>query len=200
MSSHRWTVLIIVGFLAAALIMTLSCIPSSPDYTVTFVLSEGVTGTPAAGTYNYKEFDTISYSYKASSADHLTPEVLVNGTSYAAEGELVVYTDCTINVQEIDIRNDIGDPSDLWVFTLYNTSGGTDATFKLRFFGDSNMNGTFTDDRGYFGTWTISDSSTLKMVFGNWEDAVFNGSIKTMTGLWAISSNTSAYSWTATRE
>lgn len=200
MSAHRWPGIVSTCLLAAALLTTLSCIPSSPDYTVTFILSDGISGTPAAGTYNYKEFDTVSYSYKAASAEHLAPEVLVNETVYKSEGELVIYTDCTVTVREIDIRNDTVDPSDLWVFTLYNSSGGTEATFKLRFFGDSNLRGTFTDDRGYYGTWSVSNSSTVKMIFGNWEDAVFEGSISTMNGLWSITSNPNAYSWTAVRE
>lgn len=188
------------ALLATVLLSVSACIPTSPEYTVTFIISEGISGSPESGSYTYNEFDAIPYSYEVSSPEYVWPEIYINGTKASAEGSMVVYNHCTVEVRQIDIRNDAVNQDDQWEFSLYNSYGGEESVFRLRFVGESNRSGAFSDTRGHFGTWVISDSKNLTMTFANWDDAVFTGTITSMTGAWTMTSYPDAYSWTATRK
>jgi len=192
--------MIIGAVVFVPLLLTVSCIPTSPEYIVTFIISDGITGTPASGTYTYNEFESIPYSYTPTNPAYTWPEIFVNGSRASAKGNLKVYNNFTVEVRQIDIRNDLGNPNDVWEITPFNKYGGEEKSFELRFAGSSILSGSFSDNRGYFGTWTISESKGLTMTFTNWEDARFIGDISTMSGYWFISSYPDAYSWTSKRK
>lgn len=201
MPVNRWFRSAGACILAAAMLLTVSCIKSSPDYTVTFTIAEGITGTPAAGTYSYQEFEKVAYSYKPLNANYLSPNVLLNGSSTgASSGDITVYNHCSVVVQPLDIRNDTVNHSDQWEFILYNTAGGVQYTFRLRFVGGSDKAGAFSDTNGRYGTWTITESSKLTMTYNDWSNAVLKGDISSMTGTWTQTGVSDAYSWAATRE
>ena len=60
----------------ASLTILSSCKFGHPDYTLTVTIGEGITGTPEAGSYVYKEFSEIEYSYTPEEGK-VQPELLV---------------------------------------------------------------------------------------------------------------------------
>lgn len=201
MPVNRWFRSAGACILAAAMLLTVSCIKSSPDYTVTFTIAEGITGTPAAGTYTYPEFEKVAYSYTPLNANYLYPVVLLNGSSTgASSGDITVYNHCTVVVRPLDIRNDTVNHSDQWAFTLYNKSGGPQESFRLRFVGGSDKTGAFSDTQNRYGTWIITESKKLTMTYSDGVNTVLTGDISSMTGTWTRTGVSDAYSWAATRE
>jgi hypothetical protein len=200
MSAYRWLKPALISVLMSGILITTACIPTSPEFTVQFIIDDGIIGTPASGTYTYREFDEIPYKYTPSSDAVLWPIVYINGAQAKAEDTMMVYNYTTVKVRQIDIRNDAVNQDDQWQFTLYNKQGGEVTSFRLRFVGNSNTNGYFSDDRkNYYGTWVITESKKLTLTYLNWEDAVLVGDISTMTGVWTISSDPDALSWRASR-
>lgn len=199
MSVHRLIRPFLITMLMVGILLSFSCIPTSPEYTVTFIIDDGIVGTPAGGTYTYHEFEDISYKYTPGSSDVLWPTVYINGIRAKGEDTMTVFNHTVIEVHQIDIRNDTVNQDDQWQFIMYNIQGGVVASFRLRFLGSSNRMGTFSDDSNHYGTWEITESKKLVMTYLNWEDYVLTGDISTMTGVWTVSSNPDHYSWTASR-
>lgn len=145
---------------------------ANPEYTLTVILSEGTAGTPEAGIYTYKEFDTVDYNYQ-STDENVQIEVLLNGNKNNYANTLTMYNNVTILVQRIDIR-------DTWEFSYIIEDGTTEKT-DITFTGDTIFGGTFTDSRGYSGTWTVANDD-LTITFNDWKDYIFTGVISSMTG------------------
>ncbi len=200
MHANKWLSSLALAALIISLSTATACIPTSPEYTITFIISQGITGTPASGTFSYKEFESVPYKYEVTSTEFTWPEIFINGTRASAEGNLKVYNNFIVEVRNIDIRNDLGNPNDVWEITLFNKFGGEETVFELRFAGNNSLGGVFSDNRGYHGTWAITESKNLAVVFNNWDDALFSGDIERMSGPWTMTSYPDAYSWTATRK
>ncbi|MEN8154129.1 MAG: hypothetical protein ABFR75_08900 [Acidobacteriota bacterium] len=135
-------------------------------------MNDGVEGTPEAGIYNYKEFETVSYNYN-SIDENIQIEVLLNGNARTQEGTITMYNHLEIIVRIIDIR-------DTWEFE-YNKEDGTSGTFDVTFAGNTPFEGTFSDSRGYTGTWKV-ENNDLTITFSNWSDYVFTGTLSSMAG------------------
>ena len=148
-----------------------------PDYELNIQMGSGVEGTPASGTYTYKDLTTIDYNYTPINDEHQV-ELWVNGSRWLAAGTFTMYTNLDVVVQIIDIRG-------TWDFIL--TSSDTDEEdmeFSVTFSGDNLVNGDFTDDRGYAGTWN-TDGAALTMTYSNWQNYSLTGYITTMQGEWS---------------
>lgn len=160
-----------------------------PDYELNIQVGSGVEGTPPSGTYFYKELTTVDYSYIPLNAEHQV-EVLANGSRLLATGTLTMYTNLEVVVQIIDIRG-------TWDFLLTSTdSDEEDMEFSVTFSGDNLVNGDFTDDRGYTGTWN-TDGANLTMTYSNWLDYSLTGFITTMQGEWT--GDEKSGTWSANR-
>lgn len=144
-----------------------------PDYTVTVIVEEGVKGNPESGTYTHQEFEQILYEYNPV-AEGAPIEVLLDDKRKAFSGTLTVYNNYELRARILDIRG-------TWTMTI--TRDNVDESVEVTFYGSSITQGTYSDDRGYEGTWDITDN-TLTMVFTNWIDYVFTAGIADMQGDW----------------
>lgn len=143
-----------------------------PDYTLTVTLEDGCTGTPDAGVYSMSELDQVKYEYTYPD-ENIKIEVLVNNSSRSSLGTLVMYNNITLTVRFIDIRGS-------WEFS-YHIEDGSEVKMTIIFEGDTPFAGTFSDSRGYSGTWTV-DNDSFNMTYSDWEDYIFTGSITSMGG------------------
>ena len=121
------------------------------SYTLTVSVGDGVSGTPATGSYPYTENDTVSYSYTAQSGyGNLT--VTLDGAPVAASGVITMAASHTLTVTaSIDIRG-------MWTGRFY--AGGGDTYFEVTFSGgiaSGTTRGLFDFVPGYGnGTFTVS--------------------------------------------
>ncbi len=144
----------------------------SPEFNLTVIIEDGCTGTPEEGTYTLNELDEIEYEYSPPS-ENIEIEVLLNDGSKTDSGSFIMYNDVTLVVRILDIRGN-------WLFS-YFIEDGTTPEMTITFSGDTPFAGTFTDSRGYSGTWIV-DGNNLTMTYSNWADYVFTGLISGMTG------------------
>lgn len=162
-----------------------------PDYKLTIQIKDGVEGTPAAGIYSYKDLALVDYKYTPKNTGTIV-EVLVNGSRFSSEGQLTMYNDAILVAQLMDIRGK-------WKIVMRQPDYTTESVkFIIDFSGTEYLTGTFTDDRGYHGTWTIDSTSNLTITFSDWEDYVLTGDASSMEGDWTGESKTAT--WYATRE
>jgi hypothetical protein len=165
-----------IALMIPAIVFLFSCNNfGSPDYTVTVVLGPGVTGTPAAGTYAHKEFDSVDYSYGPQEGAS-APTVKVNGSAYSASGTLTMYTNVQIEAYQSDIRGS-------WHFVLMETSTSTQkSAMDITFSGTNLVNGTFTDSQGNSGEWSVStDGYTLTLTYSDWFNTVLIGTVNSLS-------------------
>lgn len=147
-----------------------------PDFELKVTIEGDVQGTPATGVYTYKELEIVEYSYTALDENH-NVEVIVNGSRWAPEGNLIMYTNIEVEVRIVDIRG-------TWTFQLEDPDDEIeDREFTITFSGNSLLTGTFTDSQGYSGTWVV-EGTELTITYSNWLDYVLTGNINTMTGSW----------------
>lgn len=120
--------------------------------TLTVTVGTGVTGTPAAGTYTYKDGDTIDYSYSLESG-FTDLSVTLNSTAVASFGTITMTTNQTLAAsaaEQVDVRG-------TWALTeTYNDTSSFHVS--MTFTGDLNS-GTVTDSDGGVGTYTVSSSN-----------------------------------------
>ncbi len=145
----------------------------SPDFNLNVIIEDGCTGTPEAGTYTMNELDIVEYGYFPPE-ESVQIEVIINSSHRGSEGELVIYNDINMIVRIIDLRDN------QYTFSYYIEDATTNEMI-ITFLGDSPFGGTFSDSRGYSGTWTV-DSDKFTMTYSDWEDYVFNGSVSSMVG------------------
>lgn len=162
-----------------------------PDYKLTVVIGNGVSGTPPTGVTTHKELDSIDYQYTADDTQHQV-EVLVNGSRYSSGGKFIMYTDLEVVARIFDIR-------DTWNFTLEKTADGTveKREFTVTFTGGGLLSGDFTDSNGHNGNWVIA-AAKLTMTYRNWLNyTLTSDSVTSMSGTWSGEDKSS--SWSATR-
>jgi hypothetical protein len=158
-----------------ALLLSGSCKWGSPDYTLNVVLEEGVTGTPEAGKHVYKELTTVTLNYTAVNTLE-TVEVFLNSTiRKTGASSLVMYGDgYELKASVIDIRAS-------YKITMANANTTTAAPdpFIITLSGPDRLSGTFTDERGFHGTWTGS-SDALILAYWDWDFYVLAGTVFNM--------------------
>ena len=186
--------LLAAGVLALILVAAgAGCKFGSPDYTITVVIPPEITGTPLSGQYTYKELTQVSFSYAAVDPNYSVEVYLNNKVRYASSGTVVLYAD------GYQLTADIIDNRGNWLITMVDTiTTKTAFEFTLTLTGPDVLSGTFTDSRGYHGTWTGS-VGLLILTYSDWYDYVLTG---TVFGLGAGTSgtyegNSTTGTWTA---
>jgi len=159
-----------------------------PEYQLSVTVEPGVTGTPATSTEFLADLTEVEYAYTPVNSLH-TVEVIFNGSQATASGTVTMYRDITLAARLVDIR-------DAWLVKSYKTDGTAIETFTISLAGNDILGGTFSDSRGYAGTWTGA-SNKVVITYGNWEKYIFTGTLFSMTGSWANGSV--AGTWSADR-
>ena len=177
---------------AAALLALLSaggCGWGVPDYSLTVVFEEGVTGTPEVGRYVYQELTTVGFNYAPVNPLH-TVEVLLNDAiRSAASGSLVMYGDgYALRVRLVDVRGS-------WTVSYVNADATT-GSFVLTIEGPGLVVGSFSDDQGRHGTWT-ADATAIVFTYTDWLDYKFTGTVFEMSG--TFTGETKSGTWSAAK-
>jgi hypothetical protein len=158
-----------------------------PDYTLTVIIEEGVSGTPEAGVHEFPELETVGYKYTPANSQH-TVEVLIDGEREDAEASFTVYRSLTLVARLVDIRG-------AWEVNSKDASSNS-TTFTVTLTGADLLGGAFSDSRGYAGTWTAV-SNMVELTYGNWESYKYTGGVLSMSGTW--SNGSAAGTWSASR-
>jgi len=159
-----------------------------PEYELSIVVEEGVKGTPASSVQVLAELTEVEYDYTP--VNYLTTvETIFDGDRAAASGTITMYKPVTLVARLVDIR-------DTWDLTVYKSDSTVLSTSTITFSGADILGGTFSDSRGYTGTWTGA-SNVIKITFPAWEQYILSGTLFSMAGTWANGSATG--SWGANR-
>jgi hypothetical protein len=160
---------------AASLVMFLlsaGCDWGVPNYHLTVFLESGVTGTPEPGTYVYKDISVVEFSYSGVNPLH-TVEVLLNDKiRNEGSGSIMMYGDgYELKARLVDVRG-------VWKVTLTYTDTTVTAPepFLLTLTGPDLLSGTFSDARGYHGSWT-AQSGVLTLAYWDWNFYVLSGTV-----------------------
>jgi hypothetical protein len=147
-----------------ALLGTGSCKWGVPDYTLTVTLEDGVIGTPEAGQHTYKELTNVALNYSPVNPLN-TVEVFLNGTiRKAGQSSVIMYGDgYTLTARLVDIRG-----SYKVTMSYADTSVTAPDPFVITITGADLVSGTFTDERGYHGTWSAM-SYVLTLAYWDWD-------------------------------
>jgi hypothetical protein len=161
-----------------------------PDYQLKVTIETGAHGTPTSGEYSHQELTEIDYNYLPDNEEHIV-EVIVNGGRWATTGVFTIYTNLDVEVRVFDIRG-------TWNFILQSPTDSEDdpLEFVVTFSGDNFLSGTFSDDRGFSGLWSISGNA-LTMNYNDWQNYILTGTVPTMTGNWTGENKSST--WRASR-
>lgn len=179
----------ILTVLFAAIVLT-HCNFGVPDFTVIVQIEDGVEGTPEAGQYEYAELSNITFEYTPVNPAHVV-EVYVNSTRFSASGTLTVFNTYTITAQLVDIRQ-------TWsVSMLLPGSVSADFEFTITISGPDISGGTFSDSRGYNGTWTAVNE-IVTLTYTDWSDYVLTGDHYSMSGSF-VGDGVTTGAWSATR-
>jgi len=180
-----------------ALLPALSCNWGVPDYTLTVVVEDGVTGTPAAGEHKYQELTVVTLNYSPVNPQHSVEAILNNQLKIPAMGTFTMYGDqYQLTARLVDIRGD-------WTVTLAYTDTSVTAPepFTISLTGPDLLSGTFTDSRpeGYYGTWSAV-SDVLTIAYSNWDFYLLIGSVYGLGGsTGAFTGGGLSGTWTAVR-
>jgi len=169
------------------------------EYKLTVTLKDGVTGTPAAGTYYYKQGTKVDYSY-ALKDGFKGLYVLLNGTATTVSGTVTMSKDNVLYVGAAVKYSVLG----AWNLSeTYNDGSSFNVvlTFAGTLFG-----GTVSDSDGGVGTYDFSDDTVdFKLVF---PDVTYEYSMGDFTDENTMKGNCKRYqdsaaavsgTWTATR-
>jgi len=160
-----------------------------PSYELTVTIKDGVQGTPENGQHSYKDLTEIQCAYTAVNNLH-TVEVVYEGNRVVGDSSFILYTNAALEARLVDIR-------DTWTITFaYDDTTTASIKFTVTFSGNDILTGTFSDDRGYSGTWD-GTSNKITMTYGNWETYVLTGTLFSMSGTWSNGSVTGT--WSASR-
>lgn len=176
---------------------SVSCNWGVPEYTLSVVVEEGVTGTPDTGQYVYEELTKVDYLYEPIDPLH-TVEVLLNDiVRKTGEGNIVMFGDAyELKARLVDVRG-------IWKITMSfdDQSVTPPEPFNITLTGGNLTSGPFTDERGYNGTWT-AESNQLVLAYWDWEFFVLSGmsvyGFETETGF--FSGGGLIGTWTAERQ
>ncbi len=176
MDRGNW--LLSVAISCLIFLILINCQPL--NYTLTVIVDEGVTGTPESGKYTYKELSTVEYSYTPINPLH-TVEVLINDKyRKSAQDSIVLYGD------EYVLRAKIMDVRGSWKIKMTKSdSTSVDFEFTITLTGNYVISGTFTDSRGYRGTWDTSYAYTgniITLTYADWKDYILTGTYFDMSG------------------
>ena len=174
-------------FVCILIVPLLSCsFFGIPDYELTVTVKDGVQGTPASGQYPYKDLTVVDYKYSPVNLLH-TVEVIYEGSRLAADGNVTMYTNVALEARLIDIRG-------IWKITFaYSDTTTTSIEFTVTFSGSDVLSGTFSDDRGYTGTWDAA-SNVINLTYSGWEAYKLTGTLFSMSGTWSNGSVTGTWS------
>ena len=121
-------------------------------YTLTVDLGTGATGYPFSGSYQKDQNEVVSYSYTLEAGfENLT--VTLDGIVITPNGTFTVTGNHTLKItaeEVFDIRGD-------WNLTLYWTGFPSDS-WTITFSGGLSS-GTYMDEYGHTGTYTVNSSS-----------------------------------------
>ncbi len=161
-----------------------------PDYSLTVVIEEGVTGSPEVGRYVYQELTNVGFNYTPVNPLH-TVEVLLNDkVRSAASGSVVMYGDAyVLRAKLVDIRG-------TWTFSIVKADATT-ASFAMAIEGPDLVAGAFSDDQGRYGTWS-ANATAIVFTYSNWLDYIFTGTVYDMSG--SFTGETKTGTWSATRK
>lgn len=161
-----------------------------PDYSLSVVIEEGVTGAPEVGRYVYRELTTVGFNYTPVNPLH-TVEVLLNDkVRSTGSGSLMMYGDgYALKARLVDIRG-------LWTVSIVNADATT-GSFVMTIDGPGLVAGTFSDDQGRHGTWA-ADASKIVFTYSDWLDYAFTGTVYDMSGTFTGESKSGT--WSATRK
>jgi len=161
-----------------------------PDYSLTVIIEEGVTGSPEVGRYIYKELTSVGFNYAPVNPLH-TVEVLLNDTiRSAASGSLMMYGDgYVLKARLVDIRGS-------WTVSIVNADATT-GSFVMTIDGPGLVAGTFSDDQGRHGTW-LATAALLTFTYTDWLDYVFSGTAYDMSG--TFTGESKAGTWSAAKK
>jgi len=146
------------------LLLAGSCKWGVPVYTLTVSVGEGITGTPESGQYAYEELTTIEVEYTPVNPLH-SVEVFLNGTTRRpASTSFGIYRDgYTLTSRLVDIRG-----SYKVTLTFSDEAIQSPDPFIITVSGADLVSGTFTDNRGYNGTWWTT-ATALTLAYWDWE-------------------------------
>jgi hypothetical protein len=156
-------------------------------YDLSVTVESGVKGTPASGVQTLDELTVVDYSYTPVNELH-TVEVLIDGVQLAAASSLTLYKDTALVARLVDIRG-------AWKVTSIDVDSNS-TSFTVTFSGPDILGGTFSDDRGYSGTWT-GPSNKVTITYSNWESYVYTGTLFNMAGTYTNGS--ASGTWSASR-
>ena len=177
-----------LGLLLLSFIVVAGCDFGIPDYTLFVTLDEGIEGNPGQGEHVYEDLSTVSYSYRPI-LEGSTLEVYLNELRLSGEGSFTMYNSATLRAGIIDIRG-------TWNIQM-QWSLAAEATFdyEITFTGPDLLGGTFTDNRGFHGTWTGLNNA-LYFQYTDWSDFSYSGTIYGMTGSFAGEGSTGSFTMT----
>lgn len=159
-----------------------------PEYELSITVAAGVNGTPVSGVQVLPELTEVEYAYTPVNSLH-TVEVITNGGQTAEKGAVTMYTNIALVARLIDIRA-------VWNISIHNSDNSAIDPFTITFSGADILGGTFSDSRGYSGTWDAA-SNKININYGNWENYKLTGTLFSMNGTWSNGDATG--SWGAER-
>lgn len=145
----------------------------STDYTLTVTVGNGVTGTPATGSYTHSENETVNFSY-STQAGYGNLAVTLDGIPVASSGAFAMDANHTLDAAAIiDVRG-------TWTGMAQNPQSGGDTNFyfECTFSGgvlSGNVHGRIESLGNANGTFTVQGNQ-LTFTLG------YGGIILTCTG------------------
>lgn len=163
------------ALLLLALLLTGSCKWGVPDYSLTVTIENGVTGTPEAGKHVYKELTTVTLNYTPVNSLNTVEVFLNTNLRQSGSGSFVMYGDAyTLLARLVDVRGTYSVS-----LTYADPSITSPAPFLITLTGPDLLSGTFTDERGYHGTWA-GNATSLTLAYWDWQFYVLNTTVFNM--------------------
>ena len=176
--------------LLAAVVLVGSCSFGVPEYNLSVHVEAGVTGTPVSGEYSYSEMESVSYSYYAVNPLH-TVEVIIGTSRNDPIGGITMYGNNSITARLMDIRG-------TWNMQMWwDGSADPSFDFDITFEGNDLISGSFTDSRGFHGTW-VAENGEISIIYTDWNDFMLEGTQFDMVG--TFTGDASFGTWSASQE
>ncbi len=154
------------------LFLSASCNMGVPNYTLTVVQGLGVTGTPTSGQYSYKDLTPVFFNFSGTNTLDTVEAFLNDNIRYGGTGSFIIYGDgYTLKANIIDIRG-----SYKIVMSYLESNVTAPDPFIVTLTGADRFSGTFTDERGYHGTWT-AQSDSLRLNYWDWDFYILASSV-----------------------